>query len=86
MAEQLYSGCVSHAAGGPSCLCLPPPHYLSAHRTSHPVLLAVMHTHPLNPTAALLSLSFLLIKGLLVSFLFFLILLKHPLTLLLRIC
>ena len=38
VAVRLYSGCVSHVAGGPCCLCLPPPHYLlklSKHTHTH---------------------------------------------------
>lgn len=56
VAVLLYSGCVSHAAGGPCSLCLPPPQYLSnlnkhthtrAHRTEviHSCLMWCLHTH-----------------------------------------
>lgn len=56
VAVLLYSGCVSHAAGGPCSLCLPPPHYLSnlnkhthtyacTQNKSHPLLLYVMFAH-----------------------------------------
>lgn len=67
VAVQLYSGCVSHAAGGPCCLCLPPPHYHSnpsTHtHTSHLVQLAVMYAHPLTLTAELLFLFFCLFSS-----------------------